>query len=111
MNTATGIIIIPDKTTMKTKPLAIGDRVRLTEDESKLSDLESDMQLDLADRSLSGRKFDAIFKAIEEKKAWVIVAIDGNTYELQLEGSKLRLGYMLDAEDLIPLEPTTKKGN
>lgn len=92
----------PDTITFMSK-FKVGDTVRIRNDKKdvenqlRLSDLESDMQMDLADRSLSGREYDIIWAAIEQGKPLTITAInDEGDYELK--AGKVAMSYTF-AED------------
>lgn len=96
----------------------VGDLVIIRNDEndqenqSRLSDLQSDMQLDLQDRSLTGRAYDAFFIAIEKGRPFTVTAVvlHGNewkpasgyepAYELKL--GKRALGYEMEESQLKP---------
>jgi hypothetical protein len=80
----------------------IGDRVKFAKDAAGLSDLESDLQESLADRSISGTAYDKIWKAIEGGKTFVVTEVEEDTYGLKVEGTKTSIGSMIYEEDLQP---------
>lgn len=76
----------------------VGDKVIVRQ--SKVNDLESDFLQDLSDRSLSGRRYDALIEALRNRKPFEVTAIVEHGYELKVAGSNHRLGYVIDAKDL-----------
>lgn len=98
----------------------VGDLVIIRNDEtdqenqSRLSDLQSDMQQDLTDRSLTGRAYDAFFIAIEKGRPFTVTAVvtgegeddwpvrpgDEPCYELKLKNRAL--GYRMEESQLKP---------
>ncbi|HXJ55899.1 MAG TPA: hypothetical protein VNU68_04465 [Verrucomicrobiae bacterium] len=77
----------------------VGDSVLINPE--KLSDLDSDMRQDLADRSLSGAAYDAFYAAIVDGKPFTVakVVLSDGVYELKL--GKRAFGYQLEESDLI----------
>ena len=60
--------------------LKIGEKVKFKNDNAEdidfLRDLNSDLQMDLSDRSITSREFDTIDKAIEQQSIFTVTGIE-----------------------------------
>ena len=66
------------------KAISVGDSVVVVASSDTLSDLEADMRSYLADRYISGRNYDRVWLAINNKTPFVVHAIDDGNCELGL---------------------------
>ncbi len=89
---------------MSESTFKVGDRVKLVA--QKISDLESDMQQDLADRSLEGKDYDTISDAMYGSLGFVVASVVSengyDTYSLKTAGG-IEVSYEFDEDDLISM--------
>lgn len=88
----------------------VGDKVKLDiSNNSKRTDFLADLQMNLADRTISSRNYDVTVDAIETGKEFTIMAVDepGQCYELKI--GRQELSFMPEDEDLILV--TTKEAD
>src|ERR1044071_1293108 len=89
----------------------VGDKVKIRNDEmdmdnqSWLSDLDADLQCDLADRSVTGRQYDFIWKIISEGLSVVITRfVDGEgDPHYEVRRGKVDFSYIIPENQLEPI--------
>jgi len=80
-----------------------GDKAKLRHGDSYdvWSSLVADLQMDLQDRSISGKTFDELDAHVRNNGVWEIYEVEeGGGFGLKIPGSHTKLGYSFHADQL-----------
>lgn len=83
----------------------VGDEVVIRCNENRETDFLADLQSALTERDISGRTYDTLVKAIENRNVWRVTSVEVDseefaTYEIQVRKTKTKAPFMVEESDL-----------